>query len=98
MKQKKKKEKKKHKTNELNENTAVRTIPSATIDKIKHKLDELNTEKCETVIIHVGGNDADQKDIDSFRENFELIDTVADGSKRVIVSGLLQRDSVDLEP
>ena len=88
------------KTNDLNENTAVRTIPGATIDKIKHKLDELNTEQCETFIIHVGGNDADQgKDIDSFRENFEeLIDTVTDGSKRVIVSGFLPRNSVDLEP
>ena len=35
---------KKIKTNDLNENTAVRTIPGATIDKTKHKFDELNTE------------------------------------------------------
>lgn len=88
------------KTSELNRNTAVRTISGATIDMMKDKLSNLNTEQCKTIILHVWGNDADQgEDIESFRENFEeLIDTVADGIKRIIVSGLLPRESVDLEP
>ena len=39
------------------------------------------------------------EDIESFREHYEsLIDTVNDGNRRIIVSGLLPRGSVDLEP
>ncbi|MCG8077802.1 MAG: SGNH/GDSL hydrolase family protein, partial [Candidatus Thiodiazotropha taylori] len=88
------------KTSDLTRDTTVRTIPGATIDTVKDKLNNLNIEKCDTIILHVGGNDADRgEDLESFRENFdELIDTVADGTKRVIVSGLLPRESVDLEP
>ena len=88
------------KTSDLNDNTAVRTVPGATIHKIKNKLLDLNIDKCETVILHVGGNDADQgDDLDTFRENFEeLLDIVADGSRNVIVSELLPRETVDLKP
>ena len=88
------------KTSDLNENTAVRTVPGATIHTIKNKLLDLNIDKCETVTLHVGGNDADQgDDLDTFRENFEeLLDIVADGSRNVIVSELLPRETVDLKP
>ena len=88
------------KTNQLHENIAVRTFPGATISTIKSKLSDLNIEKCETIIIHVGGNDADNGvELDSFHEEFEtLIDSVSDGTRRVIISGLLPRDTVDLEP
>ena len=87
------------KTSDLNNNTAVRTISGATIDKIKDKISELNIEKCKTIIIHVGGNDADNgENIESFRENYEeLLDIVADGTRRVIVSELLPRETVDLQ-
>ena len=88
------------KVSELNKNTAIRTIPGATIAKLTDKINELNIENCETIILHVGGNDADNgEDIESFREHYEsLIDTVNDGNRRIIVSGLLPRESVDLEP
>lgn len=88
------------KTNQLHGNTAVRTFPGATIGTIKSKLSDLNIEKCETLIIHVGGNDADNGiELDSFCEEFDsLIDSVSDGTRRVIISGLLPRDTVDLEP
>lgn len=88
------------KTNQLHENTAVRTFPGATISTIKAKLSDLNIEKCETLIIHVGGNDADNGiELDTFYEEFDsLIDSVSDGTRRVIISGLLPRDTVDLEP
>ena len=88
------------KTNQLHENTAVRTFPGATISTIKSKLSDLNIEQCETLIIHVGGNDADNGiELDSFYEEFDsLIDSVSDGTRRIIISGLLPRDTVDLVP
>ena len=63
-------------------------------------MSDLNIEKCETLIIHVGGNDADNGiELNSSHEEFEtLIDSVSDGTRRVIISGLLPRDTVDLEP
>ena len=84
----------------MNKNTAIRTIHGATIDKLTDKINELNIENCETIILYDGGNDADNgEDIESFREHYEsLIDTVKDGNRRIIVSELLSRESVDLEP
>ena len=88
------------KINDLNENTAVRTVSGATIERLKDKIIDLNIEKCKTIILHVGGNDADHgDDLETFRENYEeLLDIVADGSRRVIVSELLPRETVDLQP
>ena len=88
------------KTSDLNDSTAVRTISGATIEKLKDKISDLNIDKCETIIIHVGGNDADHgDDLETFRDNYEeLLDIVADGSRRVIVSELIPRETVDLKP
>ena len=88
------------KTNGLNDDTAVRSISGATITTLKDKIIDLNIDKCETIILYVGGNDADHgDDLETFRENYEeLIDMVAaDGSRRVIVSELLPRETVDLK-
>ena len=46
------------KTNTLNENTTVRTIPGATIEKLQQKLDNLDIGRCKNLILPVGGNDA----------------------------------------
>ena len=88
------------KINDLNENTAVRTVSGATIERLKDKIIGLNIEKCKTIILHVGGNDADHgDDLETCRENYEeLLDIVADGSRRVIVSEQLPRETVDLQP
>lgn len=88
------------KTEDLNDDVAVKTIPGATIETLTSKINDLDIELCTTVIIHVGGNDADNgADLDTFRENFDtLINTVCDGTRRVIVSEPLPRESVDLEP
>lgn len=47
------------KTHDLNTHTAVRTFPGAKIETLKTKLEEFDLDKCKTVILHVGGNDAD---------------------------------------
>ena len=88
------------KTNQLHENTAVRIFPGATMGIIKSKISDLNIEQCETLIIHVSENDADNGiELDSFYEEFDsLIDSVSDGTRRIIISGLLPRDTVDLVP
>ena len=87
------------KVSELNKNTAVRTFPGATIGKLQNRLKQFDISKCETVIIHVGGNDADEGvDLDNFRDQYSsLLDDVASDNRRIIVSGLLPRDSVDLD-
>lgn len=78
----------------------IRTLPGATIDSIKAKLIDYDIEQCKTIIVHVGGNDADNGvDLETFSEKYEsLLNIVSDGTRRVIVSELLPRETVDLKP
>ena len=71
-------------------NLDIGTSLGATIDKLTDKI----------IILKVGRNDFDNgEDIESFREHYKsLIDTFNDGNKYIVVSGLLTRDSVYLEP
>ena len=74
-------------------------LSPATPKKNKKIIIKQNIEKCETITIHVGGNDADEwEDIESFRENYEeLLDIIAHGTRGVLVSELLPRETVDLQ-
>ena len=67
---------------------------------LKSKLQQYDIENCTTIILHVGGNDADDSmDLESFQNNYiDLMDSLASDDRRLIVSGLLPRASVDLEP
>ena len=67
---------------------------------LREKLRDYDIENCKTVILHVGGNDADNGDsLDSFCDNYiDLLESLASNDRRLIVSGLLPRQSVDLEP
>ena len=87
------------KVNELKKNTAVRSFPGATIEGLERKLNNYNIDKCKTIVIHVGGNDADQGvDIETFTEsNSSLLDNMASENRRLIVSGLLPRESGSLQ-
>ena len=86
--------------NELKKNTAVRSFPGATIKSLQSKLRQFNIDKCETIIIHVGGNDADQGiDLDKFSDSYtSLINDLTSENRHIIVSGLLPRASVNLNP
>ena len=55
-------------------------------------------DNCKTIILHVGGNDADNgDDVDSFCDNYiALLESLASVVRRLIVSGLLPRKKVDL--
>ena len=88
------------KTNQLNSETAVRSFPGATTVSLREKLRDYDIDNCKTIILHVGGNDADNGDsLDSFCDNYiELLESLASDDRRLIVSGLLPRKSVDLEP
>ena len=88
------------KTNELNRNTTVRSFPGATIETLDSKLSEYDLKQCETIVLHVGGNDADNgTDIETFAEQYEsLLTEHMSNNRRVIVSGLLPRKTVDLSP
>ena len=87
-------------SNQLNANTTVRSFPGATIDSLKSKLSEYNLDQCKTVLLFVGGNDADNgTDIETFAEKYEtLITDLMTHDRRVIVVGLLPRTTVDLNP
>ena len=70
------------------------------MNSIKDKLDDYDLSKCKTIILHVGGNDADNStDIETFCDNYvSLLESLQTDDRRLIVSGLLPRASVDLEP
>ena len=86
------------KVGDLNKSTAVRTFPRATIDTIKLKLSEYNLDNCKTIILLVGGNDAENgTDLETFAEKYELLlNSLLADDHRVIVAGLLPRETVDL--
>ena len=88
------------KVSELKKNTAVRSFPGATVKTLQNKLKQFNLDKCETIIIHVGGNDADQGiDLDNFSDNYSsLLNGLSAENRQIIVSGLLPRESVNLGP
>ena len=88
------------KTHELNTYTAVRTFPGARIETLQTKLDEFDLEKCKTVILHVGGNDADNgTDPETFCDRYiSLLESLVADDRRIVVSCLTPRQSVDLEP
>ena len=87
-------------TNELNGHTTVRSFPGATTTTLKDKIKKYNIDECKTIILHVGGNDADQGvDIDSFCDNYiALLESLVSDDRRIIVSGLLPRKKANLEP
>lgn len=88
------------KTTDLKFNTTVRSFPGATTESLRHKLRAYNLDKCKTVILHVGGNDADNgKDVDEFSDNYiSLLNCLAQEDRRIIVSGILPRHGTNLEP
>ena len=88
------------KVSELKSNVAVRSFPGATIETLRRKLLEFNIDRCKTIIIHVGGNDADcGSDLDTFSDDyFSLLNSLSSSGRRLIVSGLLPRETVNLEP
>ena len=88
------------KISNLNPNVAIKTFPGATVTSIKDKLDDYDISKCNTIILHVGGNDADSiTNIETFCDNYvSLLESLQTDDRRLVVSGLLPRASVDLEP
>ena len=77
---------------------AVRTFQGATVDSLKYKLGDSNLDKCTTLILHVGGNDASNStDLDAFCDNYiSLLDSLLEEDRCLIVSGLLPRGNVDI--
>ena len=86
--------------NDLKRNTAIRSFPSATIKTLQDKLQQFNIDKCETVIFHVGGNDADQgMDLNNFTDSYtSFINDLTSENRHIIVSGLLFRADANLDP
>ena len=78
----------------------MRSFSGATIDSLKSKLSEYNLDQCKTVLLLVGGNDADNgMDLKIFAKKYEaLITEMLKKDRRVIVIGLLPRKTVDLNP
>ena len=88
------------KNSDLKHNTTVRSFPRATTGTLKSKISAYNIEKCKTVIVHVGSNDADNgKDLDDFYDDYSsLLDSLAHEDRRIIVSGLLPRKGANIKP
>ena len=88
------------KTKDLQQNATVRSFPGARTDTICNSLSKYDISNCETIILHVGGNDADRGvDMNTFTDNYvSLLNSLDAENRRIIVSGLLPRESVDLKP
>ena len=78
----------------------MRSFLGATIDSLKSKLSEYNLDQCKTVLLLVGGNDADNgMHLATFAKKYEaLITEMLKNDRQVIVIGLLPRKTVDLNP
>ena len=89
-----------YKNSNLIQNTTVRSFPGARTDTLAKKINNYDISNCKTTILHVGGNDADNgMDLDSFSDSYvELLHFLETDNRRIIVSGLLPRQSVDLKP
>ena len=85
---------------DLKPDTTVRSFSGARSDTIGEKLSKYNIDDCKTIILHVGGNDADNgADLDTFSDNYvSFLNSLSAENRRIIVSGLLPRESVDLKP
>lgn len=85
---------------DLNPDTTMRSFSGARAGTIGEKLSKYNIDDCKTIILHVGGNDVDNgADLDTFSENYvSLLNSLSAENRRIIVSGLLPRESVDLKP
>ena len=59
---------------------------------------EYNLDNCKTSILQVGGNDADDgTDLKTFSNQYEqLLNSLTKNDHRMIVSGLLPKETVDL--
>ena len=70
------------------------------MESIGSKPRHYNIEQCRTVIFHVGGNDAGNgTELDSFCDEYvALLNSLAADNRRIIVSGLLPKETVDLLP
>ena len=64
------------------------------------RLSEFNIDACKTIILQIGGNNVDNGvDLDTFSENYvTLLNSISEDNRRIIVSGLLPRISVNLKP
>ena len=78
----------------------VRSFSGARTNTIDKSLSKYDITSCKTIILHVGGNDADKGvDLATFTKNYvSLLNKLASENRRIIVSGLLPRESVDLKP
>ena len=67
---------------------------------LKDKLNNYNIENCKTVLLLIGGNDADNgKHLDTFCGDYiSLLESLVEDHRRIIVSGLLPRRGMDHKP
>ena len=78
----------------------MRSFSGARADTIGEKLSKYNIDDCKTIILHVGGNDADDGvDLETFSKSYvSLLNSISAENRRIIVSGLLPRKTVNLKP
>ena len=87
-------------TAKLKTNAAIRTFPGPIVYSLGTKLGDYDLDKCPTIIGHVGRNSASKStDLDAFCDNYiSLLDSLLAEDRRLIVSDLLPRGNVDIEP
>lgn len=87
-------------TSDLMPNRTVRSFSGVKIDTLGEKICKYDISSCKTIILHVGGNDADSGvDLTTFSENYvSLLNSLDADNRRIVVSGLLPRGSADLRP
>lgn len=72
------------KVSELKSNVVVRYFPGARTETLRRKLLEFNIDRCKTIVIHMGGNDADcGSDLDTYSNDyFSVLNSLSSGGRR----------------
>ena len=84
-------------TSELQPNatSTIRKFSGAKTEDVKTKIREYDIDRCKTIILHVGNGTDPEEFCDGY---VSLLNSLVADDRRIIVSGLLSRQSVDFEP
>ena len=87
------------KKRDLKSTATVRSFSGVRADTICDSISKYDITSYKTIVLHVSGNDADNGvDITIFsNNNVSLLNNLDTENRRIIVSGLLPRESVDLK-
>ena len=84
----------------LSQNVRVKSFQNAKIDSLKDKLTNMDLSRYEKIILHIGGNDIDEKITHTaFKNKYQsLLTFISTKTDKIFVSGLLPRGGINIKP